>query len=138
VQASRAGQSSALSAALTLGAGRDTAIVELLVPSPLLVAAVEGRRADRLSVVTEDFVLPAAAAAAMRGFAFCDMILVVVDGNEVPGGGDMLLGMTGTDLESVEYLPPIEAGARYGIQAAIQGALVLWTRGRGPHARRER
>jgi CarboxypepD_reg-like domain len=105
---------------------------------PRGMVCIEGRRADRLTIVIEDFALPAAAAAALRGFAFCDMILVVIDGNAVPGGGDVLLGITAADFESVEYMPPIEAGARYGLHAGIQGALVLWTRGRGPHARRER
>jgi hypothetical protein len=37
------------------------------------------------------------------------------------------------DYESVEYLTPVEAGYRYGLGAS-SGVIVLWSRGRGPHA----
>lgn len=69
------------------------------------------------------------------GGAPCQWIAIVVDGMIV--GGDPMrtfrefryLG----DFESVEYLPPAEAGRLYGMGAAATGALVLWSRGRGPH-----
>jgi hypothetical protein len=38
------------------------------------------------------------------------------------------------DYESIEYLTPVEAGHRYGMQASAKGAIVIWTRGRGPNA----
>lgn len=37
------------------------------------------------------------------------------------------------EYESMEYLSPVEAGSRYGLGASERGALVLWTRGHGPH-----
>jgi hypothetical protein len=37
------------------------------------------------------------------------------------------------DMESFEYLTPAEAGQQYGMSAGAAGALVIWTRGRGPH-----
>ena len=37
------------------------------------------------------------------------------------------------DMESFEYLTPVEAGQQYGMSAGAAGALVIWTRGRGPH-----
>ncbi|MGH7467196.1 MAG: carboxypeptidase regulatory-like domain-containing protein [Longimicrobiales bacterium] len=36
-------------------------------------------------------------------------------------------------MESFEYLSPVEAGQQYGLEASASGALVIWTRGRGPH-----
>jgi hypothetical protein len=37
------------------------------------------------------------------------------------------------NIESFEYLSPVEAGQQYGLDASANGALVIWTRGRGPH-----
>jgi hypothetical protein len=37
------------------------------------------------------------------------------------------------DFESIEYSPPAEAAQKYGMDAGTYGALLLWTRGRGPH-----
>lgn len=42
-------------------------------------------------------------------------------------------GLRVADWESMEYLPPAEAGIRYGLNASARGALVLWGRGTGPH-----
>jgi hypothetical protein len=41
--------------------------------------------------------------------------------------------MSVRELESVEYLNPLDAGLRYGNRAAQSGALVMWSRGQGPH-----
>jgi hypothetical protein len=38
------------------------------------------------------------------------------------------------DWESIEYVAPIDAGVQYGMLAGERGALVLWSRGMGPHA----
>lgn len=68
----------------------------------------------------------------------CGMVVVVVDG--VPIGDPMgfLRHANLSEYESVEYLSPVEAGAQYGLEASEKGALVLWTRGRGPHRSAER
>lgn len=72
----------------------------------------------------------------------CDMITVVIDGNIISGGSGQvelneavkfLQTINIADYESVEYLPPAQAGTRYGFEAAAHGALVFWTRGSGPH-----
>ena len=62
----------------------------------------------------------------------CNMIVVVLDGHELLDAGMWLSGMTVDMFESIEYKPPVEAGFRYGLAAGTVGALVLWSRGRGP------
>jgi hypothetical protein len=62
----------------------------------------------------------------------CKMVVVVV--NDIPEtDSDWLTSATLDVFESVEYYSPAEAGFRYGLEASARGALVLWTRGRGPH-----
>jgi len=62
----------------------------------------------------------------------CNMIVVVLDGHELLDAGMWLSGMTVDMFESIEYKPPVEAGFRYGLAASAVGALVLWSRGKGP------
>ncbi|HEX6260160.1 MAG TPA: hypothetical protein VFZ51_05865 [Woeseiaceae bacterium] len=64
----------------------------------------------------------------------CRMVAVVVDGFPYYDAADMLRGATLDNFESVELMSPMEAGFRYGMEASQRGALILWTRGRGPHA----
>jgi hypothetical protein len=64
---------------------------------------------------------------------FCDMVTVVVDGVPTFAAGQFLRNMSVRELESVEYLNPLDAGLRYGNRAAQSGALVMWSRGQGPH-----
>jgi Carboxypeptidase regulatory-like domain len=63
----------------------------------------------------------------------CPNVVWVMD--DVPTDNDWsrLRSFDVVDFESVEYLPPVEAGSRYGMMASAYGAVVLWTRGRGPH-----
>ena len=72
----------------------------------------------------------------------CNSVLLVVDGivyNTQSPARDvilqMLLDLPPNMLESVEYLSSAEAGPRYGTGSA-QGALVIYTRGNGPYAKR--
>lgn len=70
----------------------------------------------------------------------CQWVTFVMDG--IPVGGDpevvfRELRFIG-DYESVEYLPPAEAARLYGMEAASNGAIVLWSRGRGPYVSDER
>ena len=64
---------------------------------------------------------------------FCEMMVVVVDGVPISHSGQYLRGLTLDVLESIEVLHPLDAGLRYGQAAGNAGALLLWTRGRGPH-----
>jgi hypothetical protein len=63
----------------------------------------------------------------------CEMVVVVLDGVVVGNGSQLLAGMNIGHYESIEYVPPVEAGRRYGMEASARGAIVLWTRGFGPH-----
>lgn len=65
--------------------------------------------------------------------AGCNMVVVVLDGVVVSNGSRLLGGMNVGAYESIEYLPPVQAGQLYGMDASANGAIVLWTRGFGPH-----
>ncbi len=69
---------------------------------------------------------------------YCEPVVFVVDGVQIGSSDYLLRNMNLTDYESVEFLPPAEAGQRYGLEASSHGAVVLWTRGRGPHVDPER
>jgi hypothetical protein len=63
----------------------------------------------------------------------CFPIPVYVDGLPV-GDPIMYLGnLTVAQFESIEYLQPLEAGVRYGMEASAAGVILLSTRGRGDH-----
>jgi hypothetical protein len=62
----------------------------------------------------------------------CEWIVIVLDNVIIDDPGTSLRGLNLTHFESVEYLPPADAGFRYGVKGAA-GVLVLWSRGRGPH-----
>ena len=63
----------------------------------------------------------------------CDFIALVYDGILLENPEKTLRGIFVRDLESIEYLTPVEAGYQYGLEASAKGAIVIWTRGRGPH-----
>lgn len=69
-----------------------------------------------------------------RSSGDCRMIAVVVDGFPAYDAPELLRNATLDNFESVELVSGPEAGFRYGMQASQRGALILWTRGRGPHA----
>jgi hypothetical protein len=62
----------------------------------------------------------------------CSPVTLVIDGIIV-GDGFMLQDVRLVNFESIEYLSPLESGVRFGPDAAAFGAIVLWSRGRGPH-----
>lgn len=64
----------------------------------------------------------------------CRMVAVIVDGFPYFDAPEMLRSATLDNFESVELMSAMEAGFRYGLEASQRGALILWTRGRGPHA----
>jgi hypothetical protein len=72
----------------------------------------------------------------------CQWPVIIIDGVQVTGSQCDFVGCQPqtifrqlhlSTLESFEYMPPVEAGTRYGFDASASGALVVWTRGRGPH-----
>ena len=70
--------------------------------------------------------------------AACNPVVLVLNG--IPSG-DPHMGTRSfslSDIESIEFLPPAEAMSRYGMSAGAVGALVIWTRGSGPHKSAER
>jgi hypothetical protein len=63
----------------------------------------------------------------------CNAVVLVIDDIAV---GDPYLGtrsLSLSEVESIEFMPPAEAGMRYGLDASAVGAIVIWTRGRGPY-----
>lgn len=74
----------------------------------------------------------------LGGGGGCNMVAIVVDGvNTGLRDRAAMLYLRSLDLlqfESIQYLSPMEAGFRYGLDAGERGALVLWTRGFGPYA----
>lgn len=91
-------------------------------PTPEPIVCIEsGRRLERLQ--TPPGIEP----------PFCDMMVVVVDGVRIYQPGHFLRGLGVDAFESMEVLNPLDAGMRYGTDASNAGALLLWTRGRGPH-----
>ena len=65
--------------------------------------------------------------------ANCQWVVLVVDGIIVIDPETTVRSLNLQDYESIEYLSPVEAGYQYGLEASSVGAIVFWTRGRGPH-----
>jgi hypothetical protein len=63
----------------------------------------------------------------------CDMVAIVLDGVTIFDPLNFYQHLSLREFESIEFVPAPEAGPLYGMEASAQGALVLWTRGRGPH-----
>lgn len=63
----------------------------------------------------------------------CDMVVIILDGFQLWDAGSWLRSMTVEQFESIEYMSPAEAGFRYGLAASARGAIVLWSRGKGPY-----
>ena len=67
----------------------------------------------------------------------CPWVEIVVDGIPVGDGEIFFKTLNVHDYESIEFVGDNEAN-KYGSRASQFGALVLWTRGRGPHISAER
>ena len=63
----------------------------------------------------------------------CDPAVLVLDGIVAGDPWDGIRGLHVSDIESIEFLSPVEAGFQWGGNAAVVGALVVWTRGQGPY-----
>ena len=64
---------------------------------------------------------------------WCEMIAIVIDGVATLRATEMVELIRLREIESIEFLPPLGA-IQYGQRAAANGALVIWTLGKGPHA----
>ncbi|MGH7466454.1 MAG: hypothetical protein ACRENP_00560 [Longimicrobiales bacterium] len=69
-----------------------------------------------------------------NGLPFCPLLGAYQDGVWIGDAGTHLANVRSADFESVELLSASDAMQRYGLSAAAGDVLVLWTRGRGPHA----
>jgi hypothetical protein len=75
----------------------------------------------------------------MRGASRC--VVLVIDGIVLEDGPILLrqtLSEPLSNWESVQYLTPVEAASRFGLDAGSRGVLLLWSRGRGPHVSEDR
>lgn len=73
------------------------------------------------------------------GSGACENVALILDGIYVgPASYAHMRSFHLADYESIEFLTPLEAGQRWGFEASSRGALVIWTRGNGPHRSNER
>lgn len=65
----------------------------------------------------------------------CEQVEVIVDGMRDPEGALTLRSLPASEIESIEFLPAIQAQQMYGTGGnTANGAVVIFTRGRGPYA----
>jgi len=77
----------------------------------------------------------------LRGAATggCNSVQVVVDGVRIPDGADFLHHTPASEIESIEYVSPMQAQILYGIGGdTANGVVVVFTRGKGPYASKQR
>jgi hypothetical protein len=70
-----------------------------------------------------------------NGLPFCPLLGAYLDGVWIGDAGRRMGHVRASDFESVELLSASDAMQRYGLSAAGSDVLVIWSRGRGPHAR---
>jgi hypothetical protein len=75
---------------------------------------------------------------AQQGTPACEWITIVLDGVTIQDPEATFRTFSIHQFESIEYVPPGDGGHRYGMQAGATGAIVLWTRSKGPHVSPER
>jgi hypothetical protein len=65
----------------------------------------------------------------------CEQVEVIVDGIKSPEPALVLRSLPAAEIESIEFLPALEAQQQFGTAGnTANGAVVIWTRGRGPYA----
>jgi len=69
----------------------------------------------------------------------CQFPLLIVDGTRFAGdaAGEFLYTLDVADYESIEVIPPMMAGVRFGLDGSA-GAIVMHSRGRGPYQTQDR
>ncbi len=71
-----------------------------------------------------------------RGEPCREMVALVIDGTRIgaPDAANVLLGLSMSDVESIEFLQPMQAATLYGTGGNVaNGVVVIWTRGKGPY-----
>jgi hypothetical protein len=64
----------------------------------------------------------------------CEQVQVFVDGVRDPDGALLLRNLPASEIESIEFLPAIQAQMKFGVGGnTANGAVVIYTRGRGPY-----
>jgi len=64
----------------------------------------------------------------------CEQVEVILDGVRNPEGPLILRSLPASEIESIEFLPAIQAQQMYGTFGnTANGAVVIFTRGRGPY-----
>lgn len=81
------------------------------------------------------FTGPKSVAGSREGDTPCTPVQVYVDDMPIPDGPYYLMNLPLNQVESIEYVPAVRAGARYGTGSA-HGVLLIYTRGNGPYSRR--
>ena len=65
----------------------------------------------------------------------CDNVQVVVDGIKIPDGPEFLLRTPASEIESMEFITPVQAQIMFGVGGnTSNGVVAIYTRGRGPFA----
>jgi hypothetical protein len=65
----------------------------------------------------------------------CGSVQVVVDGMKIPDGPEFLIRTPAAEIESIEFVSPVQAQILYGIGGnTSNGVVVVYTRGKGPYA----
>jgi hypothetical protein len=65
----------------------------------------------------------------------CGNVQVVVDGVKIPDGPEYLLRTPAVEIESMEFVSPVQAQILYGVGGdTSNGVVVIYTRGKGPYA----
>jgi hypothetical protein len=106
---------------------------------PAVVGQLGGirTRTFRLPGGTEVLCVESSRSTGLRGSG-CTNAILVIDGIVTgQASGESLRSFRLNDFESVEFLIGTHA-AHFGSNAVTNGALILWTRGRGPHRSPER
>lgn len=73
-----------------------------------------------------------------RGNNPCRTVALVFNGVLIGDPNDMWQSLRIADLESIEYIPSMDAQLRYGLRGGANGAVELWSRGSGPHRGKDR
>jgi hypothetical protein len=100
--------------------------------SPPVICIETNRRIQRLRRI------PADRPGELSG---CDNAQVVVDGIRIHDGPEFLRRTPASELESIEFVTPVQAQILYGVGGdTSNGVVVVYTRGNGPYAspRRQR
>ncbi|HSW28177.1 MAG TPA: carboxypeptidase regulatory-like domain-containing protein [Longimicrobiales bacterium] len=64
----------------------------------------------------------------------CEQVEVILDGMRNPEGALVLRSLPASEIESIEFLPAVQAQQMYGTFGnTANGAVVIFTRGRGPY-----